>query len=256
MSLKNNGQLAGNLVEDPKMFNSSSGAMATFTIAVRNSFKNSNGEYESRFIPITVFAPLAEVVVKYFAKGKGIQLSYTLKRRKTVDRGENRYLTELHVDKIDFANGLNINSGMICGFLTEDPNPFSSTKGDGVNIIVRVPNDYKNKDGKYGSEFIPISLYGKRAEFVNKYMQKGSGIIIHFSIGRKKTVDRGENRYINTLYVDKVEFGERLKNKDDYESADATPAEPIVPPSGFVGFSSGSNTDDFTVVDDDEDLPF
>ena len=72
---------------------------------------------------------------------------------------------------------------------------------------IAVKNDYKNKEGEYDSQFINFVAYINNAEFLNKYTQKGSKVMLE---GKWNTITydnkEGNKVYVNEMIVDKVEL--------------------------------------------------
>ncbi|MEG2004247.1 MAG: single-stranded DNA-binding protein, partial [Clostridia bacterium] len=96
--------LMGNLVADPELKQTNSGISVTsFRIAVGRKFV-SEGQPETDFIDIVCWRKTAELVTKYFSKGKPILVCGTLQTRSWVDNnGQKRYTTEVVADEISFV---------------------------------------------------------------------------------------------------------------------------------------------------------
>ncbi len=98
--------LIGRLTKDPELRYTKSGvAIATFTLAVERSFKNSQGERETDFIPCVAYRELAELVSNYLSKGKmagvdgRIQVSTF-----TGQDGQKRWSTEVILENVQFLS--------------------------------------------------------------------------------------------------------------------------------------------------------
>ncbi len=65
-----------------------------------------------------------------------------------------------------------MNNVAIIGRLTKDPETrFIPTTGTQVaTFTLAIDRDYKNKDGSISTDFIPVELIGKPAEFVTNYI--------------------------------------------------------------------------------------
>jgi len=57
-------------------------AVLRFSVAVDSSFKDSNGERKTNFIPIVAFGRNAETIEKYFSKGRMIALEGSLSQNR------------------------------------------------------------------------------------------------------------------------------------------------------------------------------
>lgn len=65
----------GRLTKDPELRRTSSGkAVCSFSLAVRNDFKNADGNYDSVFLDYIAFDVKAETIAKYAHKGDKITI--------------------------------------------------------------------------------------------------------------------------------------------------------------------------------------
>ncbi len=91
--------LVGNLGKDPELRYTASGqAVATFSLATTEKFKNKSGEQQERteWHNIVAWGPLAEICGKYLVKGKQIYCEGRIQSRSYDDRdGNKRYITEI-----------------------------------------------------------------------------------------------------------------------------------------------------------------
>ena len=91
--------LIGNLGKDPELRYTASGtAVASFSIATTERFKNRNGEQQERteWHNIVAWGPLAEICGKYLAKGRQVYIEGRIQNRSYDDRdGNKRYITEI-----------------------------------------------------------------------------------------------------------------------------------------------------------------
>ncbi len=74
-----------------------------FSVAVKRTFKNANGEYESDFFNCVAFSKLAETISRYVRKGDLIGVEGRLQTRNyTNNEGRKIYVTEIMVDNVEF----------------------------------------------------------------------------------------------------------------------------------------------------------
>ena len=108
MASLNKVMLIGNLGKDPEVRYTSNGtAVASFSLATSERFKNKNGEWEERteWHNITLWGRLAEISGEYLAKGKTVYIEGRLQTRKWQDRdGRDRYTTEIVADKMQMLS--------------------------------------------------------------------------------------------------------------------------------------------------------
>ena len=95
--------LSGNLCKDIDLrYTASNKPVLQNMIAVKNDYKNANGEYDSQFINIVVWNKTAEFLKQYAAKGSKILVEGRLQNR-TYDKqdGTKGYITEVVVEKVE-----------------------------------------------------------------------------------------------------------------------------------------------------------
>lgn len=109
MASLNKVMLIGNLGKDPEVRYTTSGtAVASFSLATSERFKNKSGEWEDRteWHNVTLWGRLAEIAGEYLAKGKTVYIEGRLQTRKWQDRdGRDRYTTEVVADKMQMLGG-------------------------------------------------------------------------------------------------------------------------------------------------------
>lgn len=135
-----------------------------------------------------------------------------------------------------------LNHCTFIGRLGADPETRYLPSGDPV-VSFRIAVGWKSKD-KEGTEWIPITAFGKLAEICGQYLQKGSQVHI---AGRWKTDEyekNGEKRYSTKIIADKMQMlggkGDRQNNDDD----------------GFDQRPQRQRSSGGSVADLDDDIPF
>lgn len=98
--------LIGNLTSEPQLkFTTNNTPVASFTIAVNRNHTKEDGTKDIDFINIVVWNKRAENVKNYLDKGSKVGISGRLQVRKYQnERGENRYVTEVVADEVEFLN--------------------------------------------------------------------------------------------------------------------------------------------------------
>lgn len=76
--------------------------LCKLTMAVRNDYKNKDGEYDSEFFNCSVWGKLSESCLKYLHKGSQVAVDGSLHIRKYEKDGIQRYLPEIKVEKMEF----------------------------------------------------------------------------------------------------------------------------------------------------------
>ena len=95
--------LSGNLCKEIELrFTTSQLAVLQNTVAVKNDFKNANGEYDSEFINIVVWRQTAEFLSKYASKGSKVLVEGRLTNRSYEKQdGTKGYVTEVVAEKVE-----------------------------------------------------------------------------------------------------------------------------------------------------------
>lgn len=98
--------LMGRLTRDPELRKTQSGTpVASFSLAVDRDFKGQDGERETDFIDIVAWRGTAELVFKYFSKGRMMVVEGRLQIRDWKDKdGNNRRSAEVVADNVYFAD--------------------------------------------------------------------------------------------------------------------------------------------------------
>lgn len=134
-----------------------------------------------------------------------------------------------------------MNKAILMGRLTREPE-VRYAQNDNSTCIARfnLAVDRRIKqDTEPNADFISCVAFGKTAEFIEKYLTKGSKILLEGRIQTGSYTNKdGVRIYTTDVVVENVEFAE---SKGQQTSAGV----------------SGANTDDgFTDMPSDEDLPF
>ena len=106
----NKAMLIGNLGKDPELRYTTGGvAVATFSIATNESWKDQDGNTQERteWHNIVAWRKLAEVCAEWLKKGKKVYIEGKLQTRNYDDKntGAKRYITEIVVDTMIMLDG-------------------------------------------------------------------------------------------------------------------------------------------------------
>ena len=98
--------IVGRLVNEPEVNVTENGnKVSSITLAVPRSYKNSNGEYDTDFVPCIIWNSVAENVFNYCHKGDLIGVKGHVQTRDIEnDSGEKRKLIEIITEKITFLS--------------------------------------------------------------------------------------------------------------------------------------------------------
>lgn len=93
--------LVGRLVQGPEIKELENGMRTSYiTLAVPRSFKNSDGIYETDFIPCLLYKGIAENTVEYCQKGDLLGI----KGRIQTKQEENKNIIEIVAEKVTFLS--------------------------------------------------------------------------------------------------------------------------------------------------------
>ena len=120
-----------------------------------------------------------------------------------------------------------MNKVILSGNICKDIELKYTTNNIAVAInAIAVRNDYKNKEGKYDSQFINFVAYRNNAEYLSKYANKGSRILLEGKWNnRKYTKQDGTTAYVNEVIAERIELLSSVKNTENVEKSTEKSAE-------------------------------
>lgn len=156
-----------------------------------------------------------------------------------------------------------LNVVAIMGRLVADPELRTTQQGTNVcTFRIACERSYTPKGQQRQADFVDIVAWGKTAEFICKFFQKGSMIAIDGSIRtRHYQGNDGSNRTAVEVVANNISFaGAKAADKPaaaSYEQqtlnhVQQAKAAQIVPQPAYAQ----GNMDDFAVISDTDDLPF
>ena len=152
---------------------------------------------------------------------------------------------------------MTVNSAVIVGRLTRDPEPIWTANGTCVlEFAVAVDNPVKTADGSWGSEpsFIECVLFGARAEKLSEIMHKGMKVTVQGRLQQQRWQNKqGENRSKVRILTDNVELPPRSTSPASTGAPTASAQPSYGGQGGYV--SPQAQVDPFaavggTVIDD------
>jgi len=140
-----------------------------------------------------------------------------------------------------------MNKVILMGRLTRDPEVRYS-QGEQATAIARytlaVDRRFK-RDGDQTADFIGCVAFGKLGEFAEKYLRKGTKVVVTGRIQTGSYTNKdGQKVYTTDVVVEENEFAES-KRSDDNAPASSAPAS-MPEGNGFMNIPDGI----------DEELPF
>ena len=98
--------LVGRLVRDPELYETENGNKVTsITLAVPRSYKNSDGQYDTDFIPCVLWRGVAENTAEYCKKGDLLGVKGHIQSRDIeLENESHRQVTEVVAEKVTFLS--------------------------------------------------------------------------------------------------------------------------------------------------------
>ena len=148
-----------------------------------------------------------------------------------------------------------LNVVAIMGRLVADPELRTTQQGTNVcTFRIACERSYTPKGQQRQADFVDIVAWRQQADFVCRYFQKGSLVAINGRLQTNNYQDKnGNNRTSVAVVADNINFaGSKGTSKPVDEGGEA-------PPAGYRPSEPApehSESDDFAVIDDSDDLPF
>ena len=137
-----------------------------------------------------------------------------------------------------------LNSCNFQGRLAADPELRTTQSGISVTSFrMAVDRSKADEDGNRQVDWLSFTAWRNTAEFICKYFSKGSQMVVESHCQTRKYQDKnGEDRIATEFIVDKAHFcGPKQSSRQE--------------PVDDGGYSQG-NADDFSEINDTDDLPF
>ena len=158
-----------------------------------------------------------------------------------------------------------LNVVAIMGRLARDPELRQTTTGKNVaSFRIACDRGRRDANGQNQADWFDVVAWDRTAEFVCKYFQKGSLIVVDGRLQSRSYQDKtGNNRTAIEIVANNVNFaGPKSSNAapgmgaPSYGAPMADPAErPAMQQAPAPSYSAGSN-DDFALIEDEGALPF
>lgn len=139
-----------------------------------------------------------------------------------------------------------MNKVILMGRLTRDPE-VRVTAGERQTTIGRfsiaVDRRFK-REGQPDADFFNCTAFGRQAEFIEKYLHKGTKVVVVGSIQNDNYTNKdGVQQYSVQIMVDEIEFAEskNASGESNYGGGynNAAPAANNAQPGGFMNIPDG-----------------
>lgn len=146
-----------------------------------------------------------------------------------------------------------MNKVILMGRLTRDPEVRYSQNGSNTAVArfsIAVDRRFK-REGEADADFFNCTAFGKQAEFVERYLHKGTKMLVEGRVQNDNYTNKdGQQVYSVRIMVDNLEFAESknaVSGGDGGYSSGARQSAPVAPAGdGFMNIPDGI----------DEELPF
>ncbi len=154
-----------------------------------------------------------------------------------------------------------MNKVIMMGRLTRDPEVRYTQNANGQMAIARysiaVDRDRK-REGEPDADFFNCTSFGKQAEFVEKYLKKGTKVVVVGRIQNNNYTNKdGQQVYSVQILVEEIEFAES-KSASQNQGMQAQPQQPQQPQQQAPAAPPAVDPSSFINVPDGimEELPF
>lgn len=110
------------------------------------------------------------------------------------------------------------NNVVMTGRLGNDPKVISGDNASTKVVVLNMAHNYSEKvDGEWQEKthWVGVKCFGKQAEFCEKYLQKGTQVLVGGSIGLRTYEKDGEPRTTLDLKADTVQMFSKPKDAKD-----------------------------------------
>ena len=154
----------------------------------------------------------------------------------------------------------NMNVVVLMGRLARDPE-IRQGQGENPTVIARytlaVDRRFTKNSNEQTADFISMVSFGKAAEFIEKYVHKGTKIVVRGRIQTGSYTNReGQKVYTTDVVGEDVEFAESKKAQDGGNYDGGQQSYQQAPAQEPQGAPQEQDTNGFGPVDDFEQLPF
>lgn len=112
-----------------------------------------------------------------------------------------------------------MNHVVLMGRLTKDPEIRYTNSGKTVGSFSIAVNRRFKPDGQPEADFFNCVTFGKQAEFVEKYLHKGTKVLLGGEVQNNNYKDKdGVTHYSVSIVVDEIEFAESKSQNNNSAS--------------------------------------
>lgn len=127
-----------------------------------------------------------------------------------------------------------MNKVILIGRLIKDPDIRTGTNDTKIARYILAVNRKYHKNNEPTADFINCVAFGKNGEFAEKYLHKGTKVIVegHIQTGSYTNRD-GKKVYTTEVYIERIEFAEsKLSSENNVQNEQSAPT--ATPNDGFM----------------------
>ncbi len=125
-----------------------------------------------------------------------------------------------------------LNACSFIGRLGDDPTTRYTAAGAPI-VSISIACGWKSKD-KEGTEWIPVTAFGKLAEIMAQYLRKGSQVYIQGRYTTDKYEKDGQTRYSTKVVADRMQMLGGTDNRGENRGAQNRSSTPETPGDDFT----------------------
>ena len=135
-----------------------------------------------------------------------------------------------------------MNKAILMGRLTREPEIRYSQNDSSMAIAkfsLAVDRRFKRQGDETTADFFNCTAFGKQAEFVEKYLKKGTKVVVTGHIQNDNYTNKdGQKVYSIQIIVEEMEFAES-RTTEEKEVKNTSPKTNAVDMEGFMNISNG-----------------
>ena len=138
-----------------------------------------------------------------------------------------------------------MNKVILMGRLTKDPIVNNSANGSVVRYTLAVDRRFAKRDDPNAqtADFISVVVFGKGAEFAEKYLHKGTKVVVTGRIQTGSYQKDGQTIYTTDVVAEDQEFAESKNSQDGQGAAPVQGGGAPVDDAGFMNVTDGAVDD-------------
>lgn len=112
-----------------------------------------------------------------------------------------------------------MNEIILIGRITKNIELKATPSGKSIaDFSLAVPRNYKNAEGEYETDFINCVVFGKQAELISKYTEKGDQIAVKGRLVTRNYENKeGKKVYVTEVAVENISFLQPKKKEEPKE---------------------------------------